>query len=196
MARERMQSVAPDVEVFRTRSSGRGVVVWSALAASALILLIVVLAAGAEGRQLYLPMAVAAGLVTLALRSWSMRRTSLELAAGTLRYRGLFRTLVLSTPDSPATVVHVTLRDVAQQNGQIWFGRDGAVMLMTAAWQAGQLEELAQRLGCDVTHEPEAMKVPDLAKRYRGVVPWYGEHPRAAGILAAGLSIAIIYPFV
>jgi hypothetical protein len=185
-----------EVEVVRTRASGRGAVLWAALALPAVIVLVVVVAAGAERRQLLVFVAIASGLVALALRTWSMRRTSLELTVGILRYRGLFRTRVLSTPDAPASVVHVTLLDVPQQEGQIWFGPDGAVMLMTAAWNAGQLEELAQRLGCEVTRESEAMKVAELAKRYRGVVPWYGERPRMAAVLVSVLLIAIIYPFM
>ncbi|MBO9533560.1 MAG: hypothetical protein J7513_11370 [Solirubrobacteraceae bacterium] len=183
-------------EVIETDRGQRLHVAWDL--GAVVVLVVGVLIVGMQERgSTAVGVGLIGGSVTLLLRTYSMRRTRLVLEGATLTCHGWVRARVMSSVERPARVVHVTLTGVAQKEGQIWFGPESPVMLMTAAWGEARLAELAQRLRCDVVVDREPRTLPSLAQRYPGVLPWYGAHPTLAGVvglavlMALGLAIAL-----
>lgn len=147
-------------------------------------------------RALPLAFGPLAGGLTIASMLISMQRTHLELRGDTLRFVGIFRKIVMCERGVPGRVVTVSIDDVRQRDAQIWFGPDRPVMLMTAAWDTDQLADLARRLEFEVIHEPEPLTLPELAKRYPGVVPWAGAHPKLAAWIFIAVTLAVLVPLV
>lgn len=185
--------MASEPEIIRTQATQR----WTGAWALSVPPLAIALFFGLRRGSVAIVVAVVAVGVMWAGKALSMKVTRLELQSDTrtLIYRGLFRTLTLSSGAAPAQVVRVTLIDVSQAAGQIWLGPRSGIMLMTSAWGEDRLSELSRRLELNVSTEPEPVALPELAKRYPGIVPWYAAHPTAAGLGAFVVLMAIILPF-
>lgn len=182
-----------EVEIVRTRRGERSSVAWG-FAAVPLLTVSVVLTFAGGMRATFVTLGLAAAGATFAIRSLSMRRTHLEIRDGVLTFKGLVRDRALNELGAPGQVVRVELSGVAQADGQIWLGSRDHVMLMSAAWGEDVLTNLADRLGWEVTREPDSPTLPELSKRYPGVVPWYAAHPNLTAALVLTVCLVVIVP--
>lgn len=181
-------------EIVRTRRYKQTSVAWGFVAIP-LFAVSAVLAFAGEMRSTFVALGLGAAVVTFAIRSLSMRRTHLEFQDGVLTFKGLVRDRALNEPGAPGRVVEVTLSGVAQADGQIWIGSLDQVMLMTAAWDDNVLTDLAHRLGWEIVREADQPSLPELAKRYPGVVPWYAAHPNLAAAVVLATCLVVFVPF-